>query len=296
MGKQAVLAGGRVKARSTRRIAVSVVEDDNVVSLVLPDTLVALTLGTDVDEVADALTSGAGADPAFARDGGSIVQSVTLEPSDETPPAVADASADRPYWIRVAIQALILGTTVAGNPVATTAASASAVLLDSLIENEEARLKVLQKIRSLDRRQQDPPTLVELTSATGDFTYELPMPIDETLSSPEVGEILSPTGKGLRTIAKQRRDANELLGVKIGRNRYRHPKFQLDLRRHEIVPVVAYANRAWECSADPWGTLEWWYSPESAFDNRRPVDLVAEDELTTTMVDDAVALAGLGMD
>ena len=54
MGKQAVVAGGR----SARRIAVSVVEDDNVVSLVLPDTLVTLTLGADVDDVADALTSG----------------------------------------------------------------------------------------------------------------------------------------------------------------------------------------------------------------------------------------------
>jgi hypothetical protein len=296
MGEQAALAGGRVTGRSTRRIAVSVVEDDNVVSLVLPDTLVALTLGSDVDEVADALTLGAGADPAFARDGGSIVQSVTLdEQSSEAPPAVEDASVDRSYWLRVAIQALILGTTVAGNPLAATA-SASAVLLDCLIENEEARLKLLQKIRGLDRRQQDPPTQVVLTSATGDFTYELPMPIDETLSSSEVGEILSPTGKGLRTIAKQRRDANELLAVKIGRNRYRHPKFQLDRRRHEITPVVAYANRAWECSADPWGTLEWWYSPERAFQDRRPVDLVAEGELTTTMVDNAVAFAGLGMD
>ena len=184
---------------------------------------------------------------------------------------------------------------------AVTAASASGLLLDSLIENEEARLKLLQKIRRLDRRQQGAPptattTQVELTSATGDFTYEVPMSIDETLSSSEVGEILSPTGKGLRTIAKQRRDANELLGVKLGRNRYRYPKFQLDLRRREIIPVVAYANRAWESSADPWGTLEWWYAPESAFGDRSPVDLVAGGELTTELVDEAVGLAGMGMD
>lgn len=287
MSKQAVVAGDQVIGPPRRRIAVSIVDDDSVVSLVLPDPLVALTLGTDVDDAADALTSGPGADTA-----GSIVHSVR---TGETGPAVADASGPSSTWIRLATQALTLATTVAGNPVVTTAASPSR-LLDSLIENEEARLKLLQTIRGLDGGQQDPATQVELTSASGGFTYELPMPIEGTLSSSEVGEILSPTGKGLRTIAKQRRDANELLGVKIGRNRYRHPKFQLDLRRHEIIPVVAYANRAWECSADPWGTLEWWYSPESAFDDRHPVDLVAKDELTTAMVDDAIALAGRGMD
>lgn len=289
MSEQAVAARGR----SVRRIAVSVVEDHNVVSLVLPDMLVALTLGADVDDVADTLTSGAGADAT-----GSIVESV---PTGVILAAADDASVHTSTWIRLATQALILATTVAGSPVAVTAASASGLLLDSLIENEEARLKLLQRIRGLDRRQQDEPppataTQVELISATGDFTYELPMPIDETLSSSEVGEILSPTGKGLRTIAKQRRDANELLGVKLGRNRYRYPKFQLDLRRREIIPVVAYANRAWESSADPWGTLEWWYAPESAFGDRSPVDLVAKDELTAEMVDDAVGLAGLGMD
>lgn len=286
MVDQAVVAGGR----SARRIAVSVVEGDSVVSLVLPDTLVALTLGADVDDVADALTSGAGADAVAP-----IVESVS---TGVIAPAVDDASVHTSTWIRLATQALILATTVAGNPVAVTAASASGVLLDSLIENEQARLKLLQKIRGLDRRQQGASagTQVELTSATGDFTYELPMSINDTLSSSEVGEILSPTGKGLRTIAKQRRDANELLGVKIGRNRYRHPKFQLDRGRREIIPVVAYANRAWESSADPWGTLEWWYAPESAFGDRHPVDLVANDELTPEMVDEAVGLAGLAMD
>lgn len=288
MGNQAVVSGGR-----SRRIAVSVVEDDNVVSWVLPDTLVTLTLGADVDDVAEALTSGVGPDAT-----GSIVESVT---TGESAPAVADTSVDTSAWIQLATQALILAATVAGNPVAVTTTSASGLLLDSLIENEEARLKLLQKIRRLDRRQQGAPltattTQVELTSATGDFTYEVPMSIDETLSSSEVGEILSPTGKGLRTIAKQRRDANELLGVKLGRNRYRYPKFQLDLRRREIIPVVAYANRAWESSADPWGTLEWWYAPESTFGDRSPVDLVAGGELTTEMVDEAVGLAGMGMD
>lgn len=287
MSEQAVVASGR-----SRRIAVSVVEDDNVVSLVLPDALVALTLGADVDDVADTLTSGAGPDAAS-----SIVESV---PTGAPAPTVDDASVDTSTWIQLATQALILAATVAGNPVAVTAASASGMVLDSLIENEEARLKLLQKIRRLDRRQHDAPptatTQVELTSATGAFTYELPMSIDETLSSSEVGEILSPTGKGLRTIAKQRRDANELLGVKLGRNRFRYPKFQLDRGRREIIPVVAYANRAWESSADPWGTLEWWYTPDSAFGDRSPVDLVAEGELTSEMVDEAVGLTGHGMD
>lgn len=289
MGEQAAVAHGR----SVRRIAVSVVEDDSVVSLMLPDALVALTLGADVDVVADMLTSGAGPDAA-----GALVQSVA---TGAIAPAVDDTSVHTSTWIHLATQALIVATTVAGNPAAVTAAGASGVLLDGLIETEEARLKLLRRIRGLDRGQQDGPsaattTKVELASATGDFTYELPLPIDETLTSSEVGAILSPSGKGLRTIAKQRRDANELLGVMLGRNRYRYPKFQLDLRRREILPVVAYANRAWEASADPWGTLEWWYTPESAFGDRIPVELINEGALTTEMIDDAVGLAGLGMD
>lgn len=296
------------QTRPPRRIAVSVLDGDEVTSVVLPDTLVSATLGANINEIAEALTAGASADPAFARDGGEIIESVTRHhpetatTQDEQHPAPKDGSV---RWLRIATHALMLGIPlgIGAGPLVASAASAAAI--DAIIENEQLRLKILQMIRGLNDADEDLPSGVEegdhprkqvqLDSPTGQFTYDLPLSVDETFSASEVGVILSPTGKGLRTIAKQRRDANDLLGVKVG-NQYRYPKFQLDVRQKAIKPVVTYANRAWESSADPWGTLEWWYSPEDVFGDRRPVDLIAADELTTKMIDKAVAHAGAGMD
>jgi hypothetical protein len=83
----------------------------------------------------------------------------------------------------------------------------------------------------------------------------------KTYSSSDVGEILSPTGQAHRSIAQHRRRSHELLGVKIA-NKYRYPSFQIDPERREIIPVVKYANSRMECDADPWGTLDWWYSED----------------------------------
>jgi hypothetical protein len=166
-------------------------------------------------------------------------------------------------------------------------------LLDRLIETARAQLSLLTKIReaqTASAREQ-----VTLQTATGPLQYTLPLSLDDTYSSTEVSEILSPTGKGHRTIAQNRRRANELLGVKIG-SRYRYPKFQIDPIKHGIRPVVAYANRRLECDADPWGTLDWWFSEDEGLDGLRPIDLLERHELSDQVVDFAIERSRQGMD
>jgi hypothetical protein len=165
-------------------------------------------------------------------------------------------------------------------------------IIDDLIADADD-LEVPQAAQSATRPASTQP--VKLESPTGSVEYALPLALDDTYSSSDVSEHLSPTGTRHRTIARTRRENNELLGVKIG-NQYRYPKFQLDNDRHEIRPAVAHANKALESSADPWGTLDWWFSPEVAFEGRRPVDLLTRGELTETLVDLAMSVGTASMD
>ena len=172
-------------------------------------------------------------------------------------------------------------------------ATASEELFDTLIESAEAQVGLLQELKratGASRRE-----TVTLTTPTGLLEYTLPLSRDETYSSTDVGKILSPTGQAHRSIAQHRRQSHELLGVKIA-NKYRYPKFQVDPLRHEIIPVVKYANSRMECDADPWGTLDWWYGEDEALDDRRPVDMVQKDELTPELVDFAIDSSRQGME
>lgn len=166
-------------------------------------------------------------------------------------------------------------------------------LLDQLIEAVRAQLDLLTRLRDVEMASGH--ERVTLQTATGTMRYTLPLSVEDTYSSTEVGEILSPTGKGHRTTAQNRRRANELLGVKIG-GRYRYPKFQIDQARREIRPVVAHANRLLECDADPWGSLDWWFSGDEGLNGRRPIDLLENHELSTEVVDFVVERSQQGMD
>ena len=159
------------------------------------------------------------------------------------------------------------------------------VLYESLMESATAQVELLEQLKHAtegSRRE-----TVSLATPTGELKYTLPLSRAETYSSTEVGEILSPTGQPHRSIAKNRRQANELLGIKIA-NKYRYPKFQIDLERHEIIDVVRHANSRLESDADPWGTLDWWYSGDESLDDQRPVDLAERGELTKQLVDFAI--------
>lgn len=166
-------------------------------------------------------------------------------------------------------------------------------LLTQLAAAVEAQQNILREIGAaagLSQRER-----VTLPTATGTLEYTLPFEPEEAYSPGAVSAILSPSGKPHRSIARDRRRAHELLGVKIG-NQYRYPKFQIDQTRQQIRPVVAYANRQLECDEDPWGTLAWWYSPDEGLQDRRPIDMVESGELTEDLVDLAIQLGQQGMD
>lgn len=166
-------------------------------------------------------------------------------------------------------------------------------LLNSFIESLNEQLTFLEHLKKAQTATTH--SHVALETATGPLQYTLPLGLTDTYSSTEVSEILSPTGKGHRTIAQNRRRANELLGLKIG-GRFRYPKFQIDPTKHEIRPVVAHANRRLESDADPWGTLDWWFSKDEGLNSSRPIDLLHRNELTDEVVDFAIERSRQGMD
>lgn len=166
-------------------------------------------------------------------------------------------------------------------------------LLTQLAAVVEEQRDILRKIEAATAVS--PRERVTLTTATGEMEYTLPFAPDETYGPGAVSAILSPSGKPHRSIAQDRRRAHELLGVKIG-NQYRYPKFQIDPARQQIRPVVAYANRQLDCDEDPWGTLDWWYSPDESLDDRRPIDMLESGELTEELVDLAIQLGQQGME
>lgn len=137
---------------------------------------------------------------------------------------------------------------------------------------------------------------VEVHTATGTLNYKLPLSLSQdTLSSMEVSEILSPSGKPNRALANNRRRANQLLGLQVG-NQYRYPRFQFDLHRKRIHPLVEHAHRALECDLDPWGTLDWWFTDNALIGGERPVDRLTHGRLTEHDIDLMVEAEQLGMD
>jgi hypothetical protein len=183
--------------------------------------------------------------------------------------------------------------TASGDDVAGDTIALPVTLLDRLIETLGTQLSLLMQLKGVQTGSFHEQ--VTLETPTGPMQYTLPLSLNDTYSSTEASEILSPTGKGHRTIAQNRRRANELLGLKIG-SRFRYPRFQIDPTKHEIRPVVAYANRQLECDADPWGTLDWWFSKDEGLDGSRPIDLLQQDELTEEAIDFAIERARQGMD
>ncbi|MHC3370782.1 hypothetical protein AAI421_28075 (plasmid) [Rhodococcus aetherivorans] len=140
------------------------------------------------------------------------------------------------------------------------------------------------------------PDAVELETATGNLTYELPISLSrDTLSSMQVSEILSSRSKPNRALANNRRRANQLLGLQVG-NQYRYPLFQFDLARKRIRPLVEHANRAMDCDLDPWGTLDWWFTENDLIGGERPVDRLERGRLTLQDVGLMVEAEQMGMD
>ena len=161
----------------------------------------------------------------------------------------------------------------------------------SVIQRAVARY--LTEVLRLDSDLAGPT--VEVPVAGGEaLPYRLPLPVEEMVGSGEVGRILSPTGRDDRTIAKARRERSELLGVLIG-SRWRYPRFQLDEGRKRIHPVVGYANRRLEVAEDPWGSLEWWFTPDDTLGGHSPVGAFEIGELAEGDVDRLIELGEQSM-
>jgi hypothetical protein len=173
-------------------------------------------------------------------------------------------------------------------------AAVMAGALDSLTALAAAQLRILEQIDTATARTR--PQRVTLDTPTGSIDYTMPISLDDTYSSTQVSKILSPSGKGHRSIAQNRRRSNKLLAIPIDDNQYRYPKFQVDEARHTIRPIVAYANQILECNEDPWGTLDWWYTEDEGLDDRRPIDVLETGELTEELIDLTVKLSHQAMD
>lgn len=167
-------------------------------------------------------------------------------------------------------------------------------LVDAVAVLAETQLRLLAELDSAAAEADHPQ--VSLESPTGSLDYQMPIGVEETYSPGQVGELLSPSGKGHRSLAQNRRQSNKLLAIQIDGQQYRYPKFQIDQAHREIRPVVAYANQLLEASQDPWGVLDWWYSEDEGLDDRRPVDMLESGELTEELVDRAVGLSRQAMD
>jgi hypothetical protein len=84
------------------------------------------------------------------------------------------------------------------------------------------------------------PWQVRLDTPTGTVDYQLPIAIDETYNSTQVSTFLSPPGVEGPDAAQIHRRSNRVLGLPIGDDNYRFPKFQIDEARRMIRPVVAF--------------------------------------------------------
>lgn len=118
----------------------------------------------------------------------------------------------------------------------------------------------------------------------------------DTLKMGEVGRIVAPTAREPRSTVQRLREASKVLGLPLGqRPDYHYPQFQFDERRHEVKPVVAYANVRLGAVGDPWGVASWWITPSELFDGRSPLDLLKQDRLTEIAVDNVAADDAEGM-
>lgn len=115
-----------------------------------------------------------------------------------------------------------------------------------------------------------------------------------TLTSSEVGKILSPRSAENRAVTQKRRQAGELLGLPVGsRPDYRYPEFQLDRDHHKVKDVVIYANKKIRALDDPYGAASWWLTTSDLLDGRSPLEDLEAGDLTEIAVDNLTRVRGM---
>ncbi|MFC7756593.1 hypothetical protein [Tsukamurella soli] len=98
-----------------------------------------------------------------------------------------------------------------------------------------------------------------------------------SLDSTAVGRILYPTSGASRSSVAYRRRVGDIIGLPKGRA-YVYPAFQFD--EFDLIPVVRQVNKALHAEADPWGTLSWWTTTSTTFE-QSPLELLERGELTS---------------
>ncbi|BCN51946.1 hypothetical protein RE9425_03360 [Prescottella equi] len=81
------------------------------------------------------------------------------------------------------------------------------------------------------------------------------------------------------------REEGALIGVRRA-GRWQYPDFQFDPETGAVRPEIAKGNLLMGASADPWGTLNWWTSPNSFIrGDLSPMQLVLADDLNEAEVE-----------
>lgn len=115
-----------------------------------------------------------------------------------------------------------------------------------------------------------------------------------TLTSSEVGRILSPSSAGNRAVAQKKRQAGELIGLPVGsRPDYRYPEFQLDRDNHKVKDLVVYANKKIRALDDPYGAASWWLTKSDLLDGRSPLEDLDAGDLTEIAIDNLTGVRGM---
>lgn len=118
----------------------------------------------------------------------------------------------------------------------------------------------------------------------------------ETLSSSEVGEILSSSGNRNRTIAGEQRKKGKIIGLPSGsRPDYLYPSFQFDVEERRVKPLVEYANQHILPLEDPFGAASWWLIKRSIFGGKSLLDHLEDGTLTEKGIDNVLKLSDRGM-
>ena len=249
------------------------------------------------EQLVEALSAGAPKGSVFVIQGGQSEGKSSALHRHTAAGDDADVQADVSWGVAGGLEIKIFGGVVELKKAGAAAAAGEPNrrdLVDAVAVLAETQLRLLAELDP-SAADADHPR-VRLESPTGSLDYRMPIGVEETYSPGQVGELLSPSGKGHRSLAQNRRQSNKLLAIQIDGQQYRYPKFQIDQAHREIRPVVAYANQLLEASQDPWGVLDWWYSEDEGLDDRRPVDMLESGELTEELVDRAVGLSRQAMD
>ena len=92
----------------------------------------------------------------------------------------------------------------------------------------------------------------------------------EVADAQEVADLLGPA-RDVRGFTQRLRRSSQVIALKHA-NTFVYPRFQFDVDRRALRPVVVQVNRQLLASMDPWGALAWWLAEQPRWARKRPID------------------------